>query len=83
MNEQNQIVIYQTENKQTEIEVRFEKDTVWLNQYHLTELFDTDRTSILKHLKNIYRTGELVEKATCAKIAQVRQEGKREVKREM
>ncbi len=75
MNEPSQIVIYQTENKQTEIEVRIEKDTVWLNQYQLTELFDTDRTSILKHLKNIYRTGELVEKATCAKIAQVRQEG--------
>jgi len=49
----------------------------------LAELFKTDRTFILKHLQNIYSTYELNESATCAKIAQVRIEGKREVKREM
>jgi hypothetical protein len=61
--------------------VRFEKENVWLNQYQLAELLDTDRTSILKHLKQIYETGELDEKATCAKIAQVRREGQRDVTR--
>lgn len=49
----------------------------------MAELFNTDRTSILKHLKNIYIIGELEEKSTCAKIAQVLQEGKRKVKREV
>ena len=49
----------------------------------MAELFKTDRTFILKHLQNIYSTHELNESATCAKIAQVRIEGKREVKREM
>jgi len=80
---ENQIEIYKSEDGQTEVEVRFEKETVWLNQYQLAELFKTDRTSLLKHLKNIYEIGELDEKATCAKIAQVRQEGKRKVTRQI
>jgi death-on-curing family protein len=80
---ENQIEIYRSPDDQIEIQVQFDKDTVWLNQNQLSELFTTDRTSILKHLKNIYETKELDEKATCAKIAQVRQEGKREVKRQI
>ena len=49
----------------------------------MEELFQTNRTSILRHIKNIYKTGELIEEATCAKIAQVQQEGKRKVKRDI
>lgn len=79
----NQIEIYQTSDGQTAVEVRFDGDTFWLNQYQLADLFQTDRTSILKHLKNIYSSKELYEEATCAKFAQVRKEGKREVKREV
>jgi prophage maintenance system killer protein len=79
----NEIEIYRTSDNQTEVEVRFDGETVWLNQYQLAELFKTDRTSILKHLQNIYSTHELEEISTCAKIAQVRKEGKREVKREV
>ena len=79
----NQIEIYKSGDGSTEIAVKFDKETVWLNQYQLAELFDTDRTSVLKHLKNIYETKELNEKATCAKIAQVQQEGKRKVKRQI
>ncbi len=79
----NEIEIYKTSDNQTEIEVRFDGETVWLNQHQLAELFKTDRTSILKHLQNIYSTQELEEESTCAKIAQVRKEGKREVKREV
>lgn len=77
------IILYQTENNQTQVEVRFDGDTVWLNQYQLAELFQTDRTSILKHLKNIYVEGELDESSTCAKFAQVRKEGNRMVRREL
>lgn len=80
---ESKIEIYKTPDGETEVQVQFDKDTVWLNQYHLAELFDTDRTSITKHLKNIFETGELDEISTCAKIAQVRQEGKRQVKREV
>ena len=80
---ENQFEIYTTKDNETAIEVRFDKETVWLNQYQLAELFSTDRTSILKHLKNIYDSKELDEKATCAKIAQVRQEGKRKVTRQI
>lgn len=79
----NQIEIYQTSDGQTAIEVQFDGDTFWLNQYQLADLFKTDRTSILKHLQNIYSTKELSETATCVKFAQVRKEGKREVKREV
>ena len=79
----NQIEIYQTSDGQTAIEVQFDGDTFWLNQYQLADLFKTDRTSILKHLQNIYSTKELSEAATCVKFAQVRKEGKREVKREV
>lgn len=78
-----EIILYQTPDNQTAVEVRFDGETVWLNQYQLADLFATDRTSILKHLKNIYAEGELSESATCAKIAQVRQEGKRSVRRNL
>ncbi len=79
----NQIEIYQTRDKKAHVEVRFEEDTVWLSQYQLAELFSTDRTSILKHIKNIFKTRELDEKQTCAKFAQVQKEGKKMVTREI
>jgi hypothetical protein len=81
----NEIIIYQQGELAEHIEVRLdeENETVWLNQYQLAELFQTDRTSIIKHLQNIYSSGELEENATCAKIAQVRKEGNRKVTREV
>ena len=77
------IEIYRTSDNQAEVEVKFDMDTVWLNQYQMAELFETDRTSILKHIKNIYDTAELDEQPTCAKFAQVREEGKRSVERKI
>ena len=79
--EENKIVIYQTEDGQTQIDVRLENETVWLTQAQMAELFETDRTSIVRHINNIYRVDELDRESTCAKIAQVQTEGKREVKR--
>ena len=79
--EQNQIVIYQTEDGQTQIDVRLENDTVWLTQAQMAELFQTDRTSIVRHVNNIYKVEELDKESTCAKIAQVQIEGKRAVRR--
>jgi hypothetical protein len=56
-----EIIIYQTEDGKTEIEVQLEDDTLWLNIYQMAEIFQTDRSSISKHLKNIYETWELDE----------------------
>lgn len=77
------IVIYQTNDGETSIDVRLEGETVWLSQSQLSELFNTDRTSILRHIKNIYKTEELDESTTCAFFAQVREEGSRIVTRQI
>ncbi len=74
-------LIYQTEDGQTQIDVRLENETVWLTQAQMAELFQTDRTSIVRHINNIYKVEELDRESTCAKIAQVQIEGKRTVRR--
>ena len=51
-----EIVLYTAYDNQTHIDVKFDNDTVWLNQYQLASLFDTDRTSVIKHIQNIYAT---------------------------
>ena len=79
--ENNKIIIYQTEDGQTQIDVRLENDTVWLTQAQMAELFKTDRTSIVRHINNIYKVDELERSSTCAKIAQVQTEGHRQVRR--
>ena len=79
--EDNKIIIYQTEDGQTQIDVRLENETVWLTQAQMAELFQTDRISIVRHINNIYKVEELDRESTCAKIAQVQIEGKRNVKR--
>lgn len=78
---EDKIVIYQTEDGQTQIDVRLENETVWLTQAQMAELFQTDRTSIVRHINNIYKVEELDREATCAKITQVQTEGKRRVSR--
>ena len=83
MNLSDKIVIYRTADGQTTVDVRMDGDTVWLSQAQMAELFQTDRTSILRHIKNIYKTGELEENPTCAFFAQVRTEGKRTVTRQI
>ena len=77
----NQIIIYQTSDGLTQIDVRMENETVWLTQSQMADLFQTDRTSIVRHINNIYKSEELEREATCAKIAQVQIEGKRQVTR--
>ena len=77
----NDVIIYQTEDGEIKMDVKMEKETVWLTQAQMSELFQTDRTSIVRHINNIYKSHELKPKSTCAKIAQVRTEGKRNVTR--
>ena len=78
-----EIQIFTTKDGKTEIEVQLDNETVWLNQYQLESLFETDRTSVNRHISNIYKTEELEKKSTCAKIAQVQKEGDREIKRKI
>jgi len=75
------IEIFKSEDGKTHVQVVLENDTVWLNQYQLEELFQTDRTSINRHILNVYKSGELNEDSTCAKIAQVQKEGDRIISR--
>lgn len=77
----NKIEIYRDKESGITVDVKLDGETVWLDQYQLEALFDTDRTSIGRHLRNIYKSNELDENTTSAKIAQVQQEGGREVKR--
>lgn len=62
------IVIYQTKNKQIQLEVKLEKETVWLTQKQISQLFQTERTVITRHISNIFHSGELLEKSNVQKI---------------
>jgi prophage maintenance system killer protein len=78
-----EIQIFTSKDGKTEIQVTLENETVWLNQYQLESLFQTNRTSINRHISNIYNTEELDKESTCAKFAQVQKEGNREIKRQI
>ena len=78
-----EILIYQTDNGQTNIEVKIEDDTVWLTQQQMSELFQTSRTNVVEHINHIYEEGELDEISTCRNFRQVRKEGNREVTRQI
>jgi hypothetical protein len=78
-----EIIIYQTEDGKTELEVKLENDTIWLSQKQMAELFGVTTPTINEHIKNIYSEEELNREATIRKFLIVRQEGKRRVKREI
>ncbi len=75
------ILIYQTEDGNTKIDVRLENETVWMTQKGIAELFQTSPQNITLHIKNIYEEGELQQEVTCKYYLQVQSEGRREVKR--
>lgn len=78
--EDNKIIIYQTEDGQTRIDVRLENDTVWLTQAQMAELFQKDRTVIGRHINNVFKEGELERELVCAKIAHTTRHGAMEGK---
>lgn len=78
-----EILIYQSDDGLTNVEVKIQDETVWLTQQQMAELFQTSRTNVVEHIKHIYDEGELDEISTCRKFRQVRKEGKREVTREI
>lgn len=79
----NNIIIYQSDDGETKIDVKLENETVWLSQQQMALLFKTSRTNIVEHINNIYLEGELDKILTCQNFRQVRKEGNREVSREI
>ncbi len=79
----NAIELYKSSNGETQIEVRFENETVWLSLNQIAELFGRDKSVISRHLKNIYKESELDYSSTVAKNATVQTEGKRNITREI
>ena len=83
MSDYGDIIIYQTDDGLTNIDVKIEDETVWLTQQQLSELYKSSRTNVNEHIKHIYEEGELDKESTCRNFRQVRKEGDREVSREM
>ena len=82
MSENNtELIIYQTEDGRTKIDVHMENETVWLSLEQMSELFQRDKSTISRHIKNVFADGELLEEATVANFATVQMEGSREITR--
>ncbi len=79
--EEKKIIIYQSEDGQTKIDVRLENDTVWLTQAQMAELFQKTPQNITMHIRNAYNEGELEKESTCKEFLQVQTEGTRQVTR--
>ena len=78
-----QIILYQTPDGESKIEVRLENDNVWLSADQMAELFQRNKSTISRHIKNVLEDGELEEAATVAFFATVQNEGERKVERKI
>lgn len=81
--ENNEIIIYQSEDGETRVDVKFTGETVWLSQQQMADLYQSSRSNVVEHIQHIYEEGELDEASTCRKFRQVRQEGSRQVSRKI
>ncbi len=79
--EKSEIKIYKTPEGKVSIEVKIEKETVWLNLNQMSDLFERDKSVISRHISNIFKEGELEKASTVAKYATVQKEGKRKIVR--
>lgn len=77
------IVIYKSEDGNTQIDVKMQDDTIWLTQDLMSKLFETTPQNITMHIKNIYEEEELIQNSTCKDFLQVRKEGNRNVSRSL
>ncbi|MDR2804540.1 MAG: virulence RhuM family protein [Dysgonamonadaceae bacterium] len=81
MNNQSEIIIYLSEDGQTKIDVRMENETVWLSLDKMAQLFQRDKSTVSRHIKNVFEEGELDQNSTVANFATVQMEGTRQVER--
>lgn len=79
----NQIIIYQTEDGQTQVDVRLENETVWLTQAQMVELFQTTKQNVSLHVGNVFKEGELEQESTVKEYLTVQKEGERNVSRKV
>ena len=77
----NEVILYKDGELELLVEVAPDKETVWLKVEEMAKLFDRDRSVIQRHIKNIFKENELEESSTCAKFAQVQNEGDRSIER--
>lgn len=75
-NNKGEVVIYKSKDGKASLEVKLREETVWLDAHQIASLFQVDRTGVVRHIHNIYRSRELDKRSTCAKIAQVAKDGK-------
>ncbi len=80
---QSEIVLYQTDDRQTRIEVRLQGETAWLSLNQMADLFQRDKSVVSKHISNVFEEGELQPGSTVAKFATVQEEGNRKVQRDI
>jgi hypothetical protein len=80
---QSQMLLYQTGDGATRLEVRMQDETVWLSLNQLSELFQRDKSVISRHIKNVFEEGEVEQRATVAKFATVQTEGSKQVARDI
>ena len=66
-----EIIIYETSDKKIRVDVSLDKETIWLDAHQIAKIFDVNRPAIVKHINNIYKTGELSENSTCSILEQV------------
>lgn len=76
MDNNNKMIIFKTEDDKISIDVRMDEDTVWLTQDQMAELFERDKSTISKHIKNIFEDGELVKSSVVANFATTANDGK-------
>ena len=80
---QNKIIIYKAKNNKISLNVRLEKETVWLTQLQIANLFNVNVPAISRHIKNIFKRGELKKESTVSKMETVQKEGKRIIRRDI
>lgn len=83
MNNLSELLIYQTQDGQTKLEVRLNDETVWLTQAQLVDLYQSSKANVSEHIKHIFEEGELTKEATVRKFRTVQKEGSRNVEREI
>ena len=76
LSQSGEVLIYETPDGGSSVEVRLDQETVWLSQAQMSELFDRERSVISKHINNVFKEGELVRDSVCAKFAHTAEDGK-------
>jgi hypothetical protein len=77
--QKDEITLYQTPDGAIALDVRVEGETVWLTQKQMAMLFDTERSVVTKHLRNVFKSNELHEKSVCAKFAHTAEDGNKRI----